>query len=47
MKPTYADRYRSDYGWERPAYGDSYRLDYGRFDYWHPEPRVSPFFNPY
>jgi hypothetical protein len=47
MKPTYDDRYRPDYGWERPAYGDSYRRDYGRFDYWHSEPRVSPFFNPY
>jgi hypothetical protein len=47
MKPTFDDRYRSDYGWERPAYGDGYRCDYGRSDYWHPEPRVSPFFNPY
>jgi len=46
MKPTYDDRYRPDYGWERPDYGDSYRRD-GRSDYWHPEPRVSPFFNPY
>jgi len=46
IKPTYDDRYRPDYGWERPAYGDSYRRD-GRSDYWHPEPRVSPFFNPY
>lgn len=47
MKPTYDDRYRRDYGWERSPYGDSYRRDYGRSDYSHPEPRVSPFFNPY
>jgi L,D-transpeptidase-like protein len=46
MKPTYDNRYRPDYGWES-AYGDTYRRDYGRSDYWHPEPRVSPFFNPY
>jgi len=47
-KPTYDDRYRPDYGWERPTYGDTYRPDYGRSDYyWRPEPRTSPFFNPY
>ena len=47
-KPTYDDRYRPDYGWERHTYGDTYRPDYGRSDYyWRPEPRTSPFFNPY
>jgi hypothetical protein len=48
VKPTNDDRYRTDYGWERPTYGDTYRPDYGRSDYyWRPEPRMSPFFNPY
>ncbi len=48
VKPTNDDRYRPDYGWERPTYGDTYRPDYGRSDYyWRPEPRRSPFFNPY
>jgi L,D-transpeptidase-like protein len=48
VKPTNNDRYRPDYGWERPTYGDTYRPDYGRSDYyWRPEPRRSPFFNPY
>jgi hypothetical protein len=46
VKPAYDDRYRSDYGWERPAYGDTSRSDYGRSDYWRPEPRPFPFFNP-
>jgi L,D-transpeptidase catalytic domain len=46
-KRTYDDRHRPDYGWERPAYGETYRPDYGRPDYWRPEPRSSPFFNPY
>jgi L,D-transpeptidase catalytic domain len=48
VKPTNDNRYRPDYGWERPTYGDTYRPDYGRSDYyWRPEPRMSPFFNPY
>jgi hypothetical protein len=48
VKPTNDHRYRPDYGWERPTYGDTYRPDYGRSDYyWRPEPRRSPFLNPY
>jgi L,D-transpeptidase catalytic domain len=45
-KPTYDDRYRPDYGWERPTYGDTYRPERSDY-YWRPEPRTSPFFNPY
>jgi L,D-transpeptidase catalytic domain len=47
VKPAYEDRHGPDFGWKRPAYGETYRPDYGRPDYWRPEPRSSPFFNPY
>ena len=46
-KPTDDDHPRSYDGWGRPAYGNTDRFDYGRSDYWRPQPRPFPFFDPY